>query len=44
MSTHHHSLPYLTDFDLRVFHAVVHNKGFAAAQDELGVSQSTISP
>lgn len=46
MSAHHHSLPNLADFDLRllrVFHAVVHNKGFAAAQDELGVSQSTIS-
>jgi DNA-binding transcriptional LysR family regulator len=46
MTARHHSLPNLADFDLRllrVFHAVVHNKGFAAAQDELGVSQSTIS-
>lgn len=46
MTARHHNLPNLADFDLRllrVFHAVVHNKGFAAAQDELGVSQSTIS-
>ncbi|GGO84202.1 LysR family transcriptional regulator [Marinobacterium nitratireducens] len=46
MTARHHSLPNIADFDLRllrVFHAVVHNKGFAAAQDELGVSQSTIS-
>jgi len=36
----------LSDIDLRllrVFHAVARHKGFAAAQDELGISQSTIS-
>ncbi|MEH6648662.1 MAG: LysR family transcriptional regulator [Motiliproteus sp.] len=46
MTARHHSLPNLADFDLRllrVFVAVAHNKGFAAAQDELGISQSTIS-
>ncbi|NRB24235.1 LysR family transcriptional regulator [Shewanella sp.] len=46
MTARHHSLPNLTDFDLRllrVFVAVAHNKGFAASQDELGITQSTIS-
>jgi DNA-binding transcriptional LysR family regulator len=46
MTARYHSLPNLSDFDLRllrVFMAVVHNKGFASAQDELGISQSTIS-
>ena len=39
-------LPNLQDVDLRllrVFHAVVRNRGFAAAQEDLGVSQATIS-
>lgn len=39
-------LPALADVDLRrlrVFDAVVRNKGFAAAQNELNVSQATIS-
>ncbi|MEH6576092.1 MAG: LysR family transcriptional regulator [Amphritea sp.] len=46
MATQHSRLPNLTDFDirlLRVFHAVVQSKGFAAAQDKLGLTQSTIS-
>lgn len=46
MTTQHSRLPNLTDFDirlLRVFHAVVQSKGFAAAQDKLGLTQSTIS-
>jgi DNA-binding transcriptional LysR family regulator len=40
------SFPVLSDVDLRhlrVFDAVARNKGFAAAQDELNVSQATIS-
>ncbi len=39
-------LPNLRDIDLkllRVFAAVVRHRGFAAAQDELGISASTIS-
>lgn len=42
----HVALPNLQDVDLRllrVFHAVVQNRGFAAAQDDLGVTQATIS-
>jgi DNA-binding transcriptional LysR family regulator len=40
------SLPNLQDVDirlLRVFQAVVRNRGFAAAQEDLGVTQATIS-
>ena len=40
------NFPALADVDLRrlrVFDAVVRNKGFAAAQNELNVSQATIS-
>lgn len=40
------NFPALSDVDLRrlrVFDAVVRNKGFAAAQNELNVSQATIS-
>jgi len=46
MTSRYHSLPNLSDLDLkllRVFIAVAHHKGFTAAQDELGLSQSTIS-
>lgn len=40
------ALPNLQDVDLRllrVFHAVVRSRGFVAAQDDLGVTQATIS-
>lgn len=46
MTARHHPLPSLSDVDLRllrVFHAVVQNNGFAAAQEELGISPSNIS-
>jgi len=42
----HATLPNLQDVDirlLRVFQAVVQNRGFAAAQEDLGVTQATIS-